>query len=159
MLYPKEYPAILFLMKLLYLAKVSYHFLSTIYISRYQYYLKHSKIGLLSFCAFPSRILSSVLMVSRQGLKQPAGSRSWLIKSFFLPKSRGRKEVQTRLAYHCSTQGTLQLSCSYVVRDFVLFVKQKLKVIKSRKQILKFSFEPKNEQKYFCISALASKNP
>ena len=33
-----------------------------------------------------------------------------------------------------------------------------LKVSKSRKQILKFSFEPKNEQKYFCISALASKN-
>ena len=31
----------------------------------------------------------------------------------------------------------------------------KLKVIKSRKQILKFSFEPKNERKYFCISALA----
>ena len=33
-----------------------------------------------------------------------------------------------------------------------------LKVSKSRKQILKFSFEPKNEQKYFCISALASKS-
>ena len=33
------------------------------------------------------------------------------------------------------------------------------KVSKSRKQILKFSFEPKNEQKYFCISALASKTP
>ena len=30
-------------------------------------------------------------------------------------------------------------------------------VIKSRKQILRFSFEPKNELKYFCISALASK--
>ena len=28
-----------------------------------------------------------------------------------------------------------------------------LKVSQSRKQILKFSFEPKNEQKYFCISA------
>ena len=27
----------------------------------------------------------------------------------------------------------------------------------SRNQILKFSFEPKNQQKYFCISALASK--
>ena len=33
----------------------------------------------------------------------------------------------------------------------------RLKVSKSQKQILKFSFEPKNEQKYFCISALASK--
>ena len=32
-----------------------------------------------------------------------------------------------------------------------------LKVSKSRKQILKFSFEPKNKQKYFCIYALASK--
>ena len=31
-----------------------------------------------------------------------------------------------------------------------------LKVSKSRKQILKFSFEPKNRIKYFCISALAS---
>ena len=31
------------------------------------------------------------------------------------------------------------------------------KASKSRKQILKFSFEPKVEQKYFCISALASK--
>ena len=27
-------------------------------------------------------------------------------------------------------------------------------LISPRKQILKFSFEPKNEQKYFCISAL-----
>ena len=33
----------------------------------------------------------------------------------------------------------------------------KLKVSKSRKQILKFSLEPKNERKYFCNSALASK--
>ena len=33
----------------------------------------------------------------------------------------------------------------------------KLKVSKSQMQILKFSFEPKNEQKYFCIFALASK--
>jgi hypothetical protein len=32
-----------------------------------------------------------------------------------------------------------------------------VKVSKSWKQILKFSFEPKKEQKYFCISALASK--
>ena len=32
-----------------------------------------------------------------------------------------------------------------------------LKVSKSRKQILKFSFAPKNERKYFCISALAYK--
>ena len=31
------------------------------------------------------------------------------------------------------------------------------KVSKSQKQILKFSFEPKTEQKYFCIFALASK--
>ena len=31
------------------------------------------------------------------------------------------------------------------------------KVSKSRTQILKFSFEPNSEQKYFCISALASK--
>ena len=28
-------------------------------------------------------------------------------------------------------------------------------ISKSQKQIIKFSFEPKNEQKYFCISALA----
>ena len=35
--------------------------------------------------------------------------------------------------------------------------KYDLKVSKSQKQILKFSFEPKNERKYFCISALASK--
>ena len=32
-----------------------------------------------------------------------------------------------------------------------------LKVSNSQKQILKFSFEPKIEQKYFCISAIASK--
>ena len=32
-----------------------------------------------------------------------------------------------------------------------------LKVSKYRKQILKFSFATKNERKYFCISALASK--
>ena len=32
------------------------------------------------------------------------------------------------------------------------------KVGKSRKQILKFSFEPKTERKYFCIFALASKS-
>ena len=32
-----------------------------------------------------------------------------------------------------------------------------LKVSKSRKKILNFSFEPKNEKKYFCISALALK--
>jgi hypothetical protein len=30
-----------------------------------------------------------------------------------------------------------------------------LKVSKSRKQILKFSFEPKIKRKYFCIPALA----
>ena len=35
--------------------------------------------------------------------------------------------------------------------------KASIKVSKSRKQILKFSFELKNERKYFCISALASK--
>ena len=33
-----------------------------------------------------------------------------------------------------------------------------LKVSKSLKQILKFSSEPKNEQEYFCISAIASKS-
>ena len=32
-----------------------------------------------------------------------------------------------------------------------------IEISKSQKQILKFSFEPKNKQKYFCISALASK--
>ena len=32
-----------------------------------------------------------------------------------------------------------------------------VKVSKSQKKILIFSFEPKNEQKYFCISALAYK--
>ena len=32
-----------------------------------------------------------------------------------------------------------------------------LKVSRSQKQILKFSFEPKNERFYFCISGLASK--
>jgi hypothetical protein len=31
-------------------------------------------------------------------------------------------------------------------------------VSKSRKQILKILFEPKNEQKYFCIFALGSKS-
>ena len=44
----------------------------------------------------------------------------------------------------------------------ISFVKSQcvfLKVSKSRKQVLKFSFEPKNEQKYFCIFALTSKNP
>ena len=35
---------------------------------------------------------------------------------------------------------------------------RKLKVSKSQKQILNFSFEPKNELKYFCITALASKS-
>ena len=35
----------------------------------------------------------------------------------------------------------------------------KIKVSKSRKQISKFSFETKKERKYFCIHALASKNP
>ena len=34
---------------------------------------------------------------------------------------------------------------------------RKLKVSKYRKQILKFSFAPNNEQKYFCIFALAYK--
>ena len=34
-----------------------------------------------------------------------------------------------------------------------------LEVSKSRKQISKFLFEPKNQQKYFCGSALASKIP
>ena len=33
-----------------------------------------------------------------------------------------------------------------------------LKVSYPRKQILNFSFEQKNQQKYFCISALASKS-
>ena len=32
-----------------------------------------------------------------------------------------------------------------------------LKVSKSQKQFLKFSFAPKNERKHFCISALAYK--
>ena len=36
-------------------------------------------------------------------------------------------------------------------------IAQLVKVSKFRKQILKFSFAPKNERKYFCISALASK--
>ena len=35
--------------------------------------------------------------------------------------------------------------------------KVNIKVSKSLKQILKYSFEPKNEQKYFYISALADK--
>jgi hypothetical protein len=35
--------------------------------------------------------------------------------------------------------------------------KNVLKVSKSQKQVLKFSFEPKNERKYFCNSALVSK--
>ena len=34
-----------------------------------------------------------------------------------------------------------------------------LKVSWFQKDFLKFSFAPKNEQKYFCISGLASKNP
>ena len=39
------------------------------------------------------------------------------------------------------------------IRSFKKFL---LKISKSQKQILKFSFEPKIEGKYFCISALAS---
>ena len=50
---------------------------------------------------------------------------------------------------------------SYKVKlNFPIFLYQAtndVKVSKSRDQILKFSFEPKNERKYFCISALASK--
>ena len=48
-------------------------------------------------------------------------------------------------------------------KDVRLFIEQVrnlqnylLKVNQFRKQILKFSFEPKNERKYFSISALAS---
>ena len=40
----------------------------------------------------------------------------------------------------------------------VHYVGYALKVSKYQKQILKFSFEQKNEQKCFCISALASKS-
>ena len=40
--------------------------------------------------------------------------------------------------------------------DYLKLHSSFLKVSKSRKQILKFSFEPKNRIKYFCISALAS---
>ena len=39
-----------------------------------------------------------------------------------------------------------------------LKLKTPLKVSQSRKQILNLSFEPKNQRKYFCISALASKS-
>ena len=39
----------------------------------------------------------------------------------------------------------------------ILFSALMLKVSQSRKQILKFLFEPKKERKYFFISALASK--
>ena len=40
----------------------------------------------------------------------------------------------------------------------LLLQKAILKVSKFQKQIFLFSFEPKNEQNYFLISALASKN-
>ena len=41
--------------------------------------------------------------------------------------------------------------------QIIISLEHSLKVSKSHKQILKFSFEQKYEQKYFCISALASK--
>ena len=41
----------------------------------------------------------------------------------------------------------------YIFQETLYYI---LKVSWSRKQILNFSFGPKNEQKYFCISALAS---
>ena len=48
---------------------------------------------------------------------------------------------------------------SYVAALLLLWKPQisSIKISKSRKQILKFSFEPKNEQKYFCMSDLAYK--
>ena len=42
--------------------------------------------------------------------------------------------------------------------DSANLIYQWLKVRYSRKQFLKFSFEPKKQQKYFCISVLASKS-
>ena len=43
------------------------------------------------------------------------------------------------------------------VRQLSNQVLEPQKVSQLRKQILKFPFEPKDEQKYFCTSALASK--
>ena len=47
--------------------------------------------------------------------------------------------------------------CSAVLDGQCNLLVLNLKVSKSRKQILKFSFAPKNNRKCFCISALASK--
>ena len=40
------------------------------------------------------------------------------------------------------------------IRNFTPFGSRRLKVSKSRKQVIKFSSAPKKEQKYFCIPAL-----
>ena len=50
-----------------------------------------------------------------------------------------------------SASAVLEISLVYQVTSPLAF----LKVSKFRKQILKFSFAPKKERKYFCISALA----
>ena len=56
-----------------------------------------------------------------------------------------------KLVNHTSVQ------CTFVFFKWVLFCQVLvLKVSQFRMQILKFSFEPKNEQKYVSISALAS---
>ena len=51
------------------------------------------------------------------------------------------------------------LRVGYKIVSFFFSKINILKVSKSQKQISKFSFEPKTEQKYSCIPALASKNP
>ena len=63
---------------------------------------------------------------------------------------RGREE--TTFSYYAGHGGNWEFK---VYRDQSFDVV--LKVSKSRKQILKFSFAPKNERKYFFISALAYK--
>ena len=53
---------------------------------------------------------------------------------------------------------TKSMPCNYCLQEFAPYSNINcLKVSKSRKQILKFSLEPKNEPKYFCISALPLK--
>ena len=47
--------------------------------------------------------------------------------------------------------------CIHGQKDLQFFLNT-LKVSKFQKQIFMISFEPKNEQNYFLISALASKN-
>ena len=58
-------------------------------------------------------------------------------------------------AHHCTYIGKWRRARSTTAPKTFPACQKILKVSKSRKQILKFSFEPKIERKYFCISVLA----